>query len=514
MPNPATRPADLADIGPSSAFGPTRRIWSLASAGRVISVDGNQAVGGMMGRASNRKKASRQAGCTRQTRRAMRLLEDGLRAIRQDATERGQREAAAARAWCGGREPVPAVVPAWPDGSLGDRFRNGFLDDARSAPWLATAQIPDAAVIAAGPEHWNVAIHALIRAVAFDGMAVDHPAVRTVLEALAPVAVAEFAYRAAADAWFSLDPADREGPEPQFPELEGPVFVLGTCALVDAVSAVVGEDPLTEVLAVLLPVLDRTIPGLNGQVIADALIGAFAHHYLCEFPGDAELLERIGPETGDVLENLVASGAVSSADTLNVGLMILSALAGFCRSSSSSVLQQAALDFIKARRLSIGIGQAGRHGPGLVADKRPGLRPVGHQRRDPHSRRGRRGDGRLDGHQRPGRRGAARRERPRHHDRRFRMGRRVYETGRGRRARPALRRRQRHVVHPRQGHRRRRRPIRPAGAVGSQNFSVASLDYNRELGILTRNPAVVTAISDTRWPRSSVTPMPSSCGPT
>jgi cardiolipin synthase A/B len=31
--------------------------------------------------------------------------------------------------------------------------------------------------------------------------------------------------------------------------------------------------------------------------------------------------------------------------------------------------------------------------------------------------------------------------------------------------------------------------------VGSQNFSIASLDYNRELGILTRDPAVVAAIS-------------------
>jgi cardiolipin synthase A/B len=33
--------------------------------------------------------------------------------------------------------------------------------------------------------------------------------------------------------------------------------------------------------------------------------------------------------------------------------------------------------------------------------------------------------------------------------------------------------------------------------VGSQNFSVASLDYNRELGVLTGNPAVVTVIAST-----------------
>jgi phosphatidylserine/phosphatidylglycerophosphate/cardiolipin synthase-like enzyme len=31
--------------------------------------------------------------------------------------------------------------------------------------------------------------------------------------------------------------------------------------------------------------------------------------------------------------------------------------------------------------------------------------------------------------------------------------------------------------------------------VGSQNFSVASLDYNRELGIITVNPAAVAAVS-------------------
>ena len=295
-----------------------------------------------MGRASNRKKANRQAGHTQQARRAMRLLENGLRTLMQETTERKQREAAAARAWCGGREPVPAEVPAWPEGSLGDRFRNGSLEDARKAPSLVTAQIPGAAVIAADPAHWNIATSALIRAVAFDGLTIDYPAVRTLLGALAPVAEAEFAYRAATDAWFGRDPSDREGPEPEFPELEGPVFLLGTCALVDATWAIVGEDPLTKILGVLLPVLDRTVPGLAGQLIADALVGAFAHHYRCELPGDAELLQRIGHPAGDALEILVASGAVPRGDALPVGLMILSALAGFCLSSSPSVLQRAA----------------------------------------------------------------------------------------------------------------------------------------------------------------------------
>jgi hypothetical protein len=58
--------------------------------------------------------------------------------------------------------------------------------------------------------------------------------------------------------------------------------------------------------------------------------------------GDAELLQRIGREAGDALKNLVTSGAAPPADALPVGLMILPALAGFCRSSSSSFLQRAA----------------------------------------------------------------------------------------------------------------------------------------------------------------------------
>jgi hypothetical protein len=125
-------------------------------------------------------------------------------------------------------------------------------------------------------------------------------------------------------------------------ELDGPVFLLGACALVDAVWAAVGEDPLGDVLGVLVPMLDGAVPGLDGQVAADALIGAFATEYRCEQPGDAEVLERIGHRGGDALENLVAAGAVPPRDVLPVGLTILSALARLCRSDSPSLLQRAA----------------------------------------------------------------------------------------------------------------------------------------------------------------------------
>ena len=307
-----------------------------------------------MGRASNRKKAQRQSGLSsRQARQqsradaaryeAIQVIAAGMQALAQETKGRQDGQAAARRAWCGGAEAVPAKAPRWAKDSLGDRFFSGtFLDRARSAPCLATARIPDAAVIAADPAHWNVAADALIRAVAFDGLGLDHPAVNTLLEILAPIAEAEVAYHQAADAAMYGPGLDWDEDEPEFPEDYGPVFAVGGCALVDAAWAAVGEDPLRDVLGVLVPVLDDAVPGLDGQVTADALIGAFATEYRCELPGDAEVLERIKGYGGDALRNLVAAGAVRPADVLPVGLAVLSALAHLCRSDSASVLHRVA----------------------------------------------------------------------------------------------------------------------------------------------------------------------------
>ncbi len=304
-----------------------------------------------MGRASNRKKAQRQAGPSSPqakqksqadgaTQQAMLQVAGALQALVQESEERRAREAAARRTWCGGADPVPAEAPRWAEDSLGDRFFGAFhLDQARNAPGLATAEIPDAAVIAADPAHWNVAANALVRAVVFDGLALDHSAVSTLLEVLAPIAEAELAYDRAADAAMYQIGTDWDDDEPEFPEQDGPVFLVGACALVDAVWAAVGEDPLSDVLGVLVPVLDDAVPGLDGRVAADALIGAFATEYRCEQPGDAEVLERIEYHGGDALENLVAAGAASPGDILPVGLTILSAFVQLCRSDSPSILQ-------------------------------------------------------------------------------------------------------------------------------------------------------------------------------
>ena len=302
-----------------------------------------------MGRASNRKKAQRQAGqgprqasgsfrADAETQQAMRQLVAGLQALVQETHERQEREAAVRRTWSGGAEPVPAEARRWPDGSLGDRFFTGtYLEEARNAPSLATAEIPAAAVIAADPVHWNVATDALVRAVVFDGLGLDHPAVRTLLDVLAPVAEAELAYRKAADAAMYQIGTDTDD-EPEFPEQDGPVFLLGACVLVDAVWAAVGDDPLSDVLGVL----HTAVPGVDSQVAADALLGAFSTEYRCEQPGDDEVLKRIGKYSGDALENLATAGAVPPNEVLPVGLRILSALAQLCRSESPSVLQQAA----------------------------------------------------------------------------------------------------------------------------------------------------------------------------
>lgn len=267
-------------------------------------------------------------------------LAAGLTRMTNEFRERNERVEAARRAWCGGGEPVPAEVPRWPEGSLGARLPGRtYLEEARNAPGLLTASVPDAAVIAADSGHWNIAAGALARAVVFDGLPVDHPAVSTLLDALAPVVEAELAYGEVIESplqrgWSEFGPGERG-----FPEGEGPVFQIGVSALVDATWALIGTDPLGEVLPVLRSAVAEAAPRLDAGTVADALVGAFGRHYRCEQPGDAEELDRIGRDVpGDPLEHLVATGAVPSRDVLRVGLTVLATLTRLCLSGSASVL--------------------------------------------------------------------------------------------------------------------------------------------------------------------------------
>ena len=124
--------------------------------------------------------------------------------------------------------------------------------------------------------------------------------------------------------------------------MDGPVFLIGTCALGDATEAVVGDDPLSEVLAVLSPALDGVVPGLEGRAVADVLTGGRVTPYLCELP--YYVLKRMGRSfsVGGALQELADARVVPPAAILPVGLTILSVLANLCQSDSPSILRRAA----------------------------------------------------------------------------------------------------------------------------------------------------------------------------
>jgi hypothetical protein len=310
-----------------------------------------------MGRASKRKKIRRQtahrsgragqaSGADPQVQEAMLKIIDGLQTMTDTFRRHKEQYKAACRMWCDGDEPIPAREPKWPEDSLGDRFFAGtYMDEARQAPSLLTASVPDHTIISARPMHWTVAANALVRAVAFDGLRPGHLVVSPLLDLLGPIAEAELAYGRAMESWldrYGLEPREKEPaePEPGFPEEDGPLSLLGGCVLVDATWAVVGLDPVSEVHTVLARILDEPVPGLAGRAVADALIGAFARHYRCEGPGDAELLDRIGHEvSGNPLEDLVAAKAVPPREALRAGLTTLSLLAEQARSESDSILR-------------------------------------------------------------------------------------------------------------------------------------------------------------------------------
>ena len=308
-----------------------------------------------MGRASNRKKARRQEALRQAAHRTRRVTQ-GSRAgagpqqaalalaAAREAIDRvfgppGEQQAPEYRAWCGG-QPVPAEVPRWAEGSLGERLSSGmYLARARNAPCLLTATVPDPMVIITDPAQWRVAASVLVRAVVFDGLRTGHPAVSRLLDVLTPIAEAELAYEQDLEDWYSFG-SDEEKPE--FPELDGPVFLIGTCALGDATLGVVGEDPLSEVLAVLSPALDGTVPGLEGRAVADVLTGGRATPYLCKLPDHVlKRMQRVFA-VGGALQELADARAVPPRDILRVGLTILSALAELCKSDSPSVLRRAA----------------------------------------------------------------------------------------------------------------------------------------------------------------------------
>jgi hypothetical protein len=87
------------------------------------------------------------------------------------------------------------------------------------------------------------------------------------------------------------------------------VFLIG-CALGDATLAVVGEDPLGEVLAVLSPALDGAVPGLEGPAVADVLISGRATRHRGELPDYVLKRMRHAFVVGGALQELADDRAV------------------------------------------------------------------------------------------------------------------------------------------------------------------------------------------------------------
>lgn len=230
----------------------------------------------------------------------------------------------------------PAAIPKWPDNSVGDRFFGTHdIAEAATAPLISNAALPRPAEMAVTPELWQVASNVLVRAVALDGRTPGDPAVLAVLELLMPVVKREISYYADESTW------------DEYPEAYVPLRFLGEDVLMNATWAIVGDDSLEQVLALLESHLDAVFdgpPGMTGTAAAEALIRAFPDHFECTAPRDAECLQRLhttGRGPGNPLLDLVGAEIIAPEDSLSVGLAILAALANLARTSSLSVLDSA-----------------------------------------------------------------------------------------------------------------------------------------------------------------------------
>jgi hypothetical protein len=299
-----------------------------------------------MGRASNQKRQRQQGiGTSRADLEKQRALEQLARAAQRLGgmfEARTEHLAAVSRFWWRGAEPRAADVPTWAEGSAGDRFFEGSrMKEYAVAPQLATAEIPSAEAFAADSGHWNIAVSALIRAVILDRVLVTDPSVTKVVRLLGPAVDAEVRY-AASDSRGSQPIGGVEG---GFPEDDAPLFLLGTCCLVDATWAVVGLDPLQGVLDYLGPRLDAALAELNcalkpsGKVLAETLLRSAADFYrFDQEPADAETMRQLGGKSeGNPLDCLITEKAIEPAEALTIGLAVLVTLADLCRTAEASV---------------------------------------------------------------------------------------------------------------------------------------------------------------------------------
>ena len=309
-----------------------------------------------MGKAS-KKKSSRRTGTgpsraeteskARQEQAQRRLaalpqpdrVEDTLRRVAElAAAAQTQVDDAVTELW-GGTPPVPAEVPQWADGSLGDFFfTEPVIAGAAAAPPAEVAVLPPPERMLAYGNVREAMAFVLIRAVVFDGRPAAGPAVGALAAHLIPVSDWEAGH-------FGRPPSDDEAEE----IVTAPAFVIGG-ALLEAARAVIAEDRIAAVTQFLEPVLDVALAPLGlaaeltGGAVARALACAVAHAYVFTDPADTALLDQLDPDSStseNPLETLINEKLLAPRDALVTGLAVLAALAGLCRSNATSVLREA-----------------------------------------------------------------------------------------------------------------------------------------------------------------------------
>jgi hypothetical protein len=288
-----------------------------------------------VGKASKRKSQRRQGiGPSRadlEKRRDRQALLTSMRPVIDRFEAEKERKERARRAWSGGAEPRRAALAQWREDSVGDRFFSASeITRAARAPELSDATLPMPQQVAENSGHWPTAVSALVRAVVLDGVPLSDPMVARVLELLTPVVRDELA---------AADDAKRD-----LLDTQGPLFLLGACFLTDATWAIVGLDPLDEIITLMEHRIDEAMAGTQGaalpggKVIAEELIRAFADQYRCNAPRDVRTLERLGrTASGNPLIDLIRAKEVALEDALRVGLIALAALADLARTDADSV---------------------------------------------------------------------------------------------------------------------------------------------------------------------------------
>lgn len=297
-----------------------------------------------MGKASKRKGQRRQGiGQSRadfERQRGFQAMAAAMRPMLGEWNAEEDREERARGYWRGGAVQRPAVIPQWAEDSAGDRFFSAkWLTDAVGAPVLASVRLPDPAVLAGDPGHWDAAISALFRGVVLDEVPVDSLVVSEILSMLAPVVREELA---------RTDGTEPGAPEEEWAlsqELNAPLFVVGGYALIEGTWAILGLDPVEQVLALLESRMRDALAGAgytegtDAKVIAETLVSALTDGYRFEEPGDVETLGRLGRRTsGNVLLDLIRAKQVDPGGALRLGLVILVALANLARTDAKSVL--------------------------------------------------------------------------------------------------------------------------------------------------------------------------------